>query len=88
MGIFTKLLGEAASNVAYKIGIFAPLYLTYIIGMNLVDHIKYQNKLNKYYFKIGWTATHYSFVLLFIYSFMMSGEKIKRKYHMLQSRKC
>ena len=35
MGIFTKLLRDTATDLAYKIGMWGPLCLTYVIGMDL-----------------------------------------------------
>ena len=88
MGIFTKLLRDFATDLAYKFGMFAPLCFTYIIGMDLAAQLSKQYKINKLYFQFGWNAIHYFWVFFYLYLFMNSGEKFRRKYHMIMSRKC
>ena len=89
MGIFTKLLRDFATDLAYKFGMFAPLCFTYIIGMDLAEQLSKQYKINKLYFQFGWnTIQYYFWVFFYLYLFMNSAEKFRRKYHMLQSRKC
>ena len=46
MGIFTKLLRDFATDLAYKFGMFAPLCFTYIIGMDLAEQFSKQYKIN------------------------------------------
>ena len=88
MGIFTKLLRDAAKDLAYKFGMFAPLCFTYIIGMDLAEQLSYKYKINKFYFQFGWNAIHYFWVFFYLYLFMTSASKFERKYHMIKSRKC
>jgi Sec-independent protein secretion pathway component TatC len=88
MGIFTKLLRDFATDLAYKFGMFAPLCFTYIIGMDLAEQLSKQYKINKLYFQFGWNTIHYFWVFFYLYLFMNSAEKFRRKYHMIQGRKC
>jgi hypothetical protein len=88
MGIFTKLLRDAVSNFSYKMGMIVPLYFTYIIGIEFAEQLSKQYNINKHHFKFGWNALHYSWVFFYIYLFINSAEKLRRKYNMSISRKC
>ena len=88
MGIFTKLLRDTVSNMAYKIGLFAPLFFTYIIGMDLSEQLSYKYKINKEKFKLAWSLLHYFWIFLFLFTALRSIAKIERKLHMTNSRKC
>ena len=88
MGIFTKLLRDTASNMAYKIGLFAPLFFTYIIGMDLAEQLSYKYKINKEKFQFAWSMLHYCWLFLFISTAIKATYNIERKLHMIKSRKC
>jgi hypothetical protein len=88
MGIFTKLLQDTVSNMAYKIGLFAPLFFTYTIGMDLAEQLSYKYKINKEKFQIAWSLMHYCWIFLFLFTAIRATSNIEKKYHMIKSRKC
>ena len=88
MGIFTKLLRDTATDLAYKIGMWGPLCLTYVIGMDLAESLSKQYKLNKFYFQFAWTTLHYFWAFLWIFFIIRTDTRMRRKYQMLKSRKC
>ena len=87
MAIFSKLLRNTVSNIGYKIGMFAPLFVTYIIGTEIVDILSKRHNVDKSRFKIAWKAIHYGFLFIWISIFFKGGYDV-RKLHMIDSRKC
>ena len=90
MGIFTKLLRDISSDLAYKIGMFAPLCFTYFIGMDLAEQLSKQYNIKKPYFKIFYNMFHYFLVFFWISMFMKIDQRIRKyyqHYHIIKSRK-
>ncbi len=88
MGIFTKLLRNTVIDISYKFGMMVPICFTYVVGMELSEIISKKYNINKLYFQGLWNAIHYFWVFFYIGLFINTTERISRKYHMIQSRKC
>ena len=84
MGIFTKLLRDTVSNMAYKIGLFAPLFFTYIIGMDLSEQLSYKYKINKEKFKLAWSLLHYFWIFKFYANLVPVSVFVVRKLILLR----